>query len=348
MGVNLLVFFLVLQMISNVNSSLKEDDIEALRRLNTATLAAISLASDHTAQENGFTEEEAADAETSIDMILGERETEDDTSSSGFSGTPEAASPTSKSPEPRVDANPEEVPLSPEPEEEIVLKHVTQDTMTGGTTRANTADNLQTPEPVTPDMTPGPEDATEMEVEEAVNSSMNGDTGKTTVMTMVTVACSSHGGSPDEERRGEVEAVMVNGVHEKEGEEEEEEGEDEMSGEMRGRSSSSTQILVTDHENTTFSVNLSGYDSDNTLSGEESHDQLSELTENGVDNEISLSPKSSPKGSPKIVIKEDRTGSRSSRDSNASSNASSTGSDEAKRLAAPENQRRRCKLMLAQ
>lgn len=364
-------------MISNVNSSLKEADIEARGRHNTATLAAISLASDHTPRDSGIEEEEVpVDVETSIDMILGERENVSDSS-----GTPDAASPTSKSPEPlvsdttsqeetesqeekaaeqdTVDKKPEELPLnimSPEPEEEeIVLKPVMQDTMTEGTTRA---DNFLSPEPVTPDMSPGPDEAAEMDVEEAVESSRNGDTGNTTVMTTVTVACSSHGGSPDEERRKVGEAVMVNGVDEgKEKEEvEKEEGdkkgekeEDEMSGEKRERSSSSTQILVTDHENTTFSVNLSGYDSDNTQSGEESHTQLPQLTENGVDNSPKGSPKSSPKGSPngspKIVIKEDRIGSRSSHNSNASSD-SSIGSSEGARLAAPGNQRRRCKLML--
>lgn len=308
-------------MITSVNSSLKETAAtDALQRHNTATLAAISLGAAHQPQENGLDSNEETEHETSIDLILGQRgghPVSSDDSSSCMSGTPEATSPKVVSPEP-------DATMSPAPE---------------GTVERKLEEKLLSPEPVSPDMTPDPEEAIEMEMEEKVEN--HGD-GEATVTTMVTVACSSQGDSPDMERE-EVEggeAVKAKGTQEEE--EEQEEGLPVCGGE-RGRSSSSTQILVTDHENTTLSVNLNCYDSDNTLSDEESREDLSEEEEKEEAKKTPSpqhSPKLSPQHSPVITIKEDRTGSGSSHSSNASNG--STGASKVTGLPAPD-QRRSCK-----
>lgn len=315
--------FLVLQMIADVNRSLKESEIEdVLHRHNTATLAAISLGVPDPL-ENGLDEE--AEPETSIDMVIGKRDFHSDDSSSSFSDTP-ATSPTPDVISPTPDAE------SPEPDESIAA-----------------VKELLSPDPMTPhEMTPDPDEATEMEMEETVDSSENGSDGKAVVTTVVTVAVETKGSSPDLERGREVAGST------QEDREEDNEEEEELNIE-RGRSSSSTQILVTDHENTTLSVNLNAYDSDSTLSDEESHDDLLEVVENGTAEDHgetaensetaengtmeTLEKPPSPKQSPVIAIKEDRTGSGSSHGSNASN-----GSNEVSRLAAPENQKRRSKL----
>lgn len=309
-------------MIANVNSSLKESEIDnALHRHNTATLAAITLGVVDSL-ENGL--DEIAEHETSIDMALGKREdrrTSSDGSSSNFSDSPGTTSPTSKVEPDTPDA------VSPDCGESMAEKE------------------LLSPDPETPhEMTPDPEEAMEMEMEETVNSSEDGIDGKSVVTTVVTVAVSTQGSSPDQ-LEGE-DAGKANGTQEdREENGQKEEEEDNIKG-NRARSSSSTQILVTDHENTTLSVNLNAYDSDDTLSDEESHEDLLEnenktATENGPAENVTAEKIPSPQHSPVIAIKEDRTGSGSSHGSNASS-----GSNGMSKLTAPENQRRRSKLLV--
>jgi hypothetical protein len=366
------------QVISSVNSSIQGAAEFDVVRHNTATLAALALASSwseaDTPHENGVGEgEEVVEPETSIDTILGKRVS---TSSSTYGGTPETDSPAPKSPELNSEEEkageeevgeeaseekteegvpteqvvltqdpeetilspvPEETILSPVPEEDITLKHTTVETATDPD---NATKEFLSPEPMTPDMSPGPEEATEMEVEESVKSS---DTEAVTITTTVTVVCPSQGNSPVLERKDEPDVTNNSdegegkeegeGKSEDEGKSEGEEKGEEVTPSIKERYTSSTQILVTDHEEATLSVNLNAYDSDDTLSDEESHDNLP-----GLDDE-EKSP--SPKLSPPIKIKEDRTGSGSSH----GSNASSTESNEAAKLAVA-NQRRRCEFIV--
>ena len=266
-----------IQVITSVNSSLVLEP-NMLTRLNTATQAALSLGNMDKPPENGA-DVSREEPETSIDLILGKQEDisrdgEDD-SSSCLSSTPE--------------------PVTPD---------------------------LVSPDPITPNtMSPDPEDAMEMETNQTVENEGDGDNGETTVTTTVTVECSNNsqespGSSPalvrqeaEEEEEGEGEGkgegegekpttVLVNGEEEEIGEDDTEENDAN-----RMRSTSSTQILVSDHENVTLSVNLNGYDSDNTLSDEESHAELPELLKDNADE----SPP--PVATPTIAIKEERTGS---------------------------------------
>ena len=311
-------------MITNVHSSLKESELNSLavdlKRHDTATQAAISLVG--VAKENGLEDldEEEGEPETSIDTILGVRdlekeEDEPETSIDAILGVKD---------HPSEDDSSSCFSATPEPTEPVSPK-------------------LFSPDPVTPkDMSPDPEDATVMETEETVKHDENG-TGETTVMTMVTVACSSQGNSPvmgrkDEERR---EGAEVNEVGDADDEEHLTDG--LSNGENRGRSTSSTQILVTDSENTTMSITLNGYDSDDTISNEESHEELPdvpELVENGTTEE-----EEKPKP-PVITVKETKEG-RTDSSSSHGSNASNGSGNEASKLAAPENQRRRCEFAVS-
>ena len=109
----------------------------------------------------------------------------------------------------------------------------------------------------TPIVSPETDKRTELAQSESVENSKTSK-GKTTVMTCVTVVCNSTETSPTSERKTK----------------EEEEVNDS---ETRERSSSSTQVLVDQEGTVTFSVNLDGYETDDTLSGEESHIDLEEL-----------------------------------------------------------------------
>lgn len=186
----------------------------------------------------------------------------------------------------------------------------------------------------TPFMSPEPEDAKEMEtVTNVVENGEREEGQEALVTTTVTVACPSNNSSPvlakreGGERAGE-EGEKKEGNDEGEDKKEEEEGNDGSPSLTTGkpRTASSTQILLNDQEDSTrLSVNLTGYDSDDTLSDEESHMDLKglqdegseERKENGVTyeppipyakKEESGSPSSSPSRSPVIAIKEDRTG----------------------------------------
>lgn len=301
------VFFLCicLQLIANVNSSLKDTESGFAKRHNTATLAALTLGDMNHVHENGPSSENGHDPETSIDLILGKREvpaSSGDDSSGCLSTTPDCLSPA-----------------------------------------------LMSPEPL---------EATEMETKETVKTSENGE-GDATVTTSVTVACAgssqeSAGNSPMCERKEKTDMEGEKSIEtegekkvetvEKEADKEEEkktEGEERSdspaSDDTRGRSCSSTQILVSDtNQNVTLSVNLNNYDSDNTLSDEESHTDLPTLDSNETSEvEKSPSPFSSPSKSPIITIKEDRTGASSS---SSSSSISSNGS--AEKLSPPSDKRK--------
>ena len=279
-------------MVTSLNNSLKESEEVSLKRHYTATMAAISLGVTENGHENGLPEEEREEesVETSIDTILGKQI---------------------------------EVPPSSEDDSGSCLS--------------------TTPEAITPSMlSPEPEDATELEVEEKVE---NGDIveGELTVTTTVMVSCSPRA-TPTLERKGEeseekntptpAAAVAENekGEGEKEGEKEKETNSSTTSSSSsspegsRARSCSSTQILVSNKDHTTLSVNLNNYDSDNTLSDEESHPELP-TPPSEEDRKSDKSP-SPPLGA--ITIKEDRTG-------------SPNGEDGA-RLSPPTNGRRRSEL----
>ena len=251
-----------LQVITSVNSSLKDLPPTLITRHDTATLAALSLGKEGEAPpehpQNGFDEEDEEAHETNIDSIFGKQENSEDESTSGLSST-------------------------------------------------STPTQLMSPEP---------DDATEMETTEVGE---NGECTEGVVTTSVTVACSSNS----------QESSPILGAKERGGKKEEEEkrseGKDNSPTLTTGkpRTCSSTQILLNDCEDhVTLSVNLNGYDSDDTLSDEESHENLENLQaedfkQNGVTYEPpipyakangadQLSP--SPPRSPVIGIKEDRTG----------------------------------------
>lgn len=183
-----------------------------------------------------------------------------------------------------------------------------------------------TPEPVTPNMmSPEPEDATEMETNEIVENGNIVD-GEMTVTTTVTVACSSNSNSQES---AENSPLLDRKENTPTPEEKEEESSLQANGEMRARSTSSTQVLINDtDERVTLSVNLNNYDSDNTLSDEESHTQLPQVSDSDK------SP--SPPRSPPIKVKEDRTGSPT-----ANGDVTTNGED---KLAPPTQQRRRSEL----
>lgn len=191
-----------------------------------------------------------------------------------------------------------------------------------------------TPEPVTPNMmSPEPEEATEMETKETVENGNVVD-GEMTITTTVTVACSSNSNSQESAENSPSFARK-----EKTPTPEDKEPEDSLqaNGETRGRSTSSTQVLINDtDEHVTLSVNLNNYDSDNTLSDEESHTELPQLS----GSEKSPSPASPPK-SP-ITIKEDRTGTSPTTNGDTTANGSPTTNGE---LVPPTNQRRRSELL---
>ena len=166
----------------------------------------------------------------------------------------------------------------------------------------------------------------EMATNESVESSQNID-GKTTVTTTVTVTCSTEN-SPTIGRKEEKEEGSGPVISKEEKEEKGEVGDVPTATietvEVRERSSSSTQVLVSDSDgNTSISVNLNSYDSDDTLSDEESHADLEpigdkkeeELEEvpaitiestNSVKKNRSESSGSSNEGSPKLSLPESR------------------------------------------
>ncbi len=371
-------------MISSVNSSLRETDSPSrLSRLNTATMAAISL------EVDDEPDNEEAEPETSIDLMLGERESEDD-SSSYLSTTPEVCSPDLNSSSPDQTLAPEagdsvQNPSSLEAQNSAQnpssvdagdsVQNPSSQEADDSVLKRSSEKQLST-DPMTPNtMSPEPEDATLMETNEMVRENSVDWEGGPSVTTVVTVACSSQNSSPMLDRREdgreedkreeegrEEDVALVNGTPEGE------EGADSLHNmveeEKRGHSTSSTQILLIDNEHTTLSVNLSNYDSDNTLSDEESHAELPEedLLENGEKNgekgemngekgemkgdkngekgeekgenkwALEKSPSGSPPKSPLIAIKEDRTGSRSSSDSSEDS-----------KLSTPTDKRRKSK-----
>ena len=320
--------FLVQVATSVTKSLIKDDHTGILTRHDTATLAAITLSSSpDLPEENGLDKE---DSETNIDLILGKQEvsSEEGGGSRLNSLTPEIDELNSPTPEPSTDEQPKEPaeeqpkesakeqpkeqPPSEPSSEDVAVKNATSeptsDEQSGNTTseqepEPETNGHLRgssTPEPVTPDvMSPEPEDATEMEITETVENKEDEADGETMVTTSVTVSCSSSSteNSPALDRKS-VEKTPTP-------EDNEDEDPDSLAsnGATRGRSCSSTQILINDTEDhVTLSVNLNTYDSDNTLSDEESHADLPQLeTEEEK-------PSASPPKTPPIIIKEDRTG----------------------------------------
>ncbi len=288
------------QVITSVNSSLKDINPTLITRRDTATLAALSLSHDGERQNGehriGLGEDEE-EHETNIDSIFGKQETSsEDDSSSGLSST-------------------------------------------------STPTHLMSPEPT---------DATEMELTEKVENEES-TFGDAVVTTTVTVACtrsqecSPKPGAKTQPERGEEECTDTPTLTTD-----------------RPRTCSSTQILLNDQDqNVTLSVNLNGYDSDDTLSDEDSHPDLqtlqsedfnntqetkessnefkgeppikyAEQKENGVSK---TPPSASPPRSPIIEIKEDRSGKGST------SSKGSHSSDEMSRLSPPTDKKRSSKLL---
>lgn len=315
------------------------------QRHNTATLAAISLV------ENEVDENEEQE-ETSIDAILGVRNLSpsEDLSSTGAS-----------SPDPDPDAVDSDTRSS---------VHSPEETETGtgmdndkNNTRTETSSDDNTGMGTLSDDRTGTEMGTssnstetgtavessgpaEMATEETTECSQSAD-GETTVITSVTVPI--HGEESAENSPGREKKMENENGRSQDGQDHLTEGE----GRLDKEKSRSTEVLINDvDENSTITVtlNLNGYDSDDTLSDEESHEDLAH-----VDNTSSKSSsppaapaggEASPKGSPPakressspsnsspksslstIIIKEDRTGSNESMD----------------KLTPPTDQRRRCK-----
>lgn len=297
------------------------------KRHNTATMAALALCIDETVECS--TEDEP---ETSIDVIIGDMENtskycnghsdntriddvlgaQEDWSKSSEDGSMSTDS-TSRVTSPASDMT---SPFLLEPEQ-----------------APSTPSSLDTPQEEV-------EEATQLESRESIRKSQD-DNGKDTVTTSVTVSCTSldsfsspkteersNHGENGEVREGEIEKVTKNDLSVQP----EEEG-------RRSRTCSSTQVLIND-DPSTISVTLNNYDSDDTLSEEESHTDLTVAEEK--DDEESAAKGEETKGTSDpapersslgiITVKEDRTGS-----------SSSTSSNDSPTLKAPVVTRRRCK-----
>ena len=180
----------------------------------------------------------------------------------------------------------------------------------------------------------------QLESQESIRTSHN-EEGEETVTTSVTVSCSSLDRYFKTEENGTASESEQSG---RENGQEESKKDDELEVELeKPKKVSSTQILISD-EATTVSVNLANYDSDDTLSEEESMENLDSLVKQAEEeeeeekknectqNEGTDVPATAGESTiSSITVKEDRTG-----NSAAESNDSS-------KLSPPQSTRRRCK-----
>ncbi len=292
-------------MAASVSGSLKGIEGMLKERHNTATMAALSLQIDE-CLENGTDDT----FETNIDTLL--LEEEEEVSIDIVLGTQENENKSSEEGSVSTDSNSGMgSPLS---------------------------DGLNSPMPVETDKN-GSEQLDSLETVRKSES----EEGGVTVTTSVTVSCSSleeyatktaeNGTAASEDSSsqnggGEKGQVEVNGQTE----------------ETQARTCTSTQVLISD-TTPTISVNLTNYDSDDTLSGEESVQNINDakkVAEQNGRSETTLATGGSetPPATTgestigNITVKEDRTGSNSS-----------AGSNNSAELTPPQSTRRRCKLL---
>ena len=295
-------------MASSVTGSLKNIEEVMKQRHNTATMAVLSLHIDESLEDG--TDDDAF--ETNIDTVLDSRR---DSSidvvlgvQENTNGSSEEASSLSTDSNSRVAS-----PLSDEA--------------------------AATPSPV-PMASEVGSNSTQLESREVIRMSES-DSGEVTVTT-VTVSCTSLDGLVKEEN-GDKDSAKENDGQSGGSESSSQSGEEEGGG-KKMRTVTSTQILITD-ATPTISVNLSNYDSDDTLSDEESMQNLDTLSkdeetpppppvQNGDEANNAPAPATAGESTiSTITVKEDRTGS-----------SSSAGSDETSTLKAPDVTRRRCEL----
>jgi len=287
------------QLASSVTGSLKNIENVMKQRHNTATMAVLSLHIDESL-ENGADDDAF---ETNIDTVL-----EDDKESSidAVLGMQE-----------NTNRSSEEASSQSTDSNSRVASPLSDDTASPMPTASEVGSN-----------------STQLESHEVIRKSESDD-GEVTV-TSVTVSCTSLDGYAKVTENGDDDLEKESNRKDKGAESSSQsEGEDE---EKKMRTTTSTQVLIRD-EMPTISVNLSNYDSDDTLSDEESVQNLDAIVDSNEEKppvqnggEANSAPATTGESTiSKITVKEDRTG------SNASADETST-------LKTPEVTRRRCEL----